>query len=112
MSSKGASKHKCQKCGALRSTQGMWCMKCITEHFNQKDAKPAFNFWDNLEVNAKATKALETPENFCIVCGRKVSDNARVIEIGVDGYEFGTTDETQSQGGFLVGSECAKAVAR
>jgi len=70
-----------------------------------------FNYWENLlKKSPKAAKAISFPESFCIVCGRKVSENARVVEIGIDGYEFGTTDETVSQGGFYIGSECAKKV--
>lgn len=44
----------------------------------------------------------------CFLCGRKLGKQPFAVEIGVDGYEIGTTDVTESQGGFLLGSECAK----
>ena len=47
--------------------------------------------------------------NTCIVCGKKVSPYVSLfVEIGIDGFEFGTTDETESQGGFKIGSTCVK----
>ena len=36
MSNKGYRRHKCQKCGRLRSTQGMWCMSCIEAYLIEK----------------------------------------------------------------------------
>ena len=44
----------------------------------------------------------------CIVCGRTLKANDWNVEIGIDGYEFGTTDETESQGGFGIGSSFRK----
>jgi len=44
----------------------------------------------------------------CIVCAKKIGKQGWVVEIGIDGYEFGTTDETNSQGGFKIGSTCVK----
>jgi len=46
----------------------------------------------------------------CIVCGRKINHSKPmfIVEIGIDGYEFGTTDETISQGGFVIGPTCKK----
>ena len=29
-------------------------------------------------------------------------------DLGLDGFEFGATDETESQGAFAIGSTCAK----
>jgi hypothetical protein len=48
---------------------------------------------------------------YCELCGRKMSQKpgARwLVEVGVDGFEFGTTNETESQGFWLLGSECRK----
>ena len=42
----------------------------------------------------------------CIVCGRTLKGNDWNVEIGIDGFEFGTTDEIESQGGFRIGSSC------
>ena len=46
----------------------------------------------------------------CIVCGRKIDTSKpfNLVEIGIDGYEFGTTDETESQGAFSIGPACVK----
>jgi len=49
--------------------------------------------------------------DYCELCGRKMSQTAGarwLIEVGIDGFEFGTTDETESQGTWLLGSECRK----
>ena len=44
----------------------------------------------------------------CFLCGRSLGDDPYYVEIGVDGFEFGATDETESQGAFAIGSTCAK----
>ena len=44
----------------------------------------------------------------CFLCGRKLGKGHAIVEIDIDGYEFGTTDQIHSQGGFRLGSECAK----
>jgi len=48
---------------------------------------------------------------YCELCGRKMSQKPGsrwAVEVGIDGFEFGTTDETVSQGSWLLGSECRK----
>jgi hypothetical protein len=47
----------------------------------------------------------------CDLCGRKLSQKPNsqwMVEIGIDGFELGRTDETESQGFWLLGSECRK----
>jgi hypothetical protein len=51
---------------------------------------------------------------YCELCGRKMSQKAGarwIVEIGIDGFEFGTTEEIESQGSWLLGSECRKQFA-
>jgi hypothetical protein len=50
----------------------------------------------------------------CIVCGKKLnfSKPTFLVEIGIDGFEFGTTDETTSQGGFSIGPTCKKPFSK
>ena len=48
---------------------------------------------------------------YCELCGRTMSQKAGArwaVEVGIDGFELGTTDETESQGFWLLGSECRK----
>jgi hypothetical protein len=42
----------------------------------------------------------------CIVCGRTLKANDRNVEIGIDGFEFGTIDKIKSQGEFGIESSC------
>ena len=50
--------------------------------------------------------------NRCAVCNRKLAEKHLYVEVGIDGFEFGTTDETNSQGSFGIGPECAKKFAQ
>jgi len=59
-----------------------------------------FNFFENPIWN-------EDGDN-CCVCNRPLKKGHGFVEVGIDGYEFGTTDETESQGCWGVGPDCAK----
>jgi len=62
-----------------------------------------FNFFENEKWDGDGNK--------CAVCNRKLAEKHLYVEVGIDGFEFGTTDETESQGGFGIGPECAKKFA-
>lgn len=46
----------------------------------------------------------------CVQCGRKLGKNAYLVEVSIEGMIITGTEvaEGQSQGGWGVGSECAK----
>lgn len=66
--------------------------------------------------NASDERYANTPSRYgafphCELCGRKLSDKVGgrwQVEVGIDGFEFGTTNETISQGSWFLGSECRK----
>jgi hypothetical protein len=66
--------------------------------------------------NANREKYENTSSRFgkgehCELCGRKMSQKPGsrwMVEVGVDGFEFGTTEVIESQGSWLLGSECRK----
>jgi hypothetical protein len=66
--------------------------------------KTAFNFLDSEKWNGDS--------HHCAVCNRKLAGQHLYVEVGIDGFEFGTTDCTDSQGAFGIGPECAKKFAQ
>ena len=78
----------------------------------------AVNLFEVQEMNRTKYDGVTSRFNdkfaYCELCGRKMSDKPGArwqVEVGIDGYEFGTTDETESQGAWLLGSECRKQFA-
>ena len=65
----------------------------------------------NREKYANTTSRFNDKVVYCELCGRKVSQSNGSrwqVEVGIDGFEFGTTNETESQGYWFVGTECRK----
>lgn len=66
---------------------------------------------ENREKYRETSARFNDKIEYCELCGRKLSQKPGArwsIEVGIDGFEFGTTDETESQGSWLLGSECRK----
>ena len=55
-------------------------------------------------------KWLEASENDtrCVICFKPLEADCLWVEIGVDGFVFGSTDEDESQGWFGIGPVCAR----
>ena len=68
-----------------------------------------FNAGDRAPINEKAMSSLD----HCFVCGRKLGKNAYHFEVNT-GWQIIVpgSDEANSQGGFPIGSECAKKFAQ
>jgi len=66
----------------------------------------------NLFENANPQYFDSGDPNNCLLCNRPLKSGYLLIEVGIDGYEFGTTQETDSQGSFGIGPECVKKVRK
>ena len=67
-----------------------------------------FNAGDLAPMHEKAESSLE----FCYACGRKLGKNPFHFEVDIAWMIIvPNSDEANSQGGFPVGSECAKKFA-
>lgn len=77
--------------------------------------KPMINLFElhraNEEKYRNTRGRFDHSVEHCELCGRKLSQKPNSVwsvEVGIDGFEFGRTNETESQGSWSLGSECRK----
>ena len=52
--------------------------------------------------------AASLPGERCLICYKPLKADCDYVEISIDGCVFGTSAETESQGCFGIGPECAR----